>query len=189
MNNQIKSLLNNNKCKYEIIKRNLNEDHLKEGIGTYIYTKPTQKKNPNIFVNKPKYSKIKYASRAYYITQRVLYPDKDIFKGRPCTKRILSVEKNIQKSNDGIFKSFIDKTPFQYPAKTKKNINRSYDNARKEHDIFLRDKNDDSKTFRIFGVERKKINKNPNYESEVPKFKFYRKLFCEKAKNMKNIYL
>ena len=161
MNAQIKSLLRK-KSSYEINKRNLNEDHLKEGIGTYIYTKPTQKKNPNIFVNKPKYSKIKYASRAYYITQRVLYPDKDIFKGRPCTKRILSVEKN---------------------------INRSYDNARKEHDIFLRDKNDDSKTFRIFGVERKKINKNPNYESDVPKFKFYRKLFCEKAKNMKNIYL
>ena len=49
MNNQIKSLLNNNKCKYEIIKRNLNEDHLKEGIGTYIYTKPTQKKKSEYF--------------------------------------------------------------------------------------------------------------------------------------------
>ena len=97
--------------------------------------------------------------------------------------------KKYKKSNDGIFKSFIDKTPFQYPAKIKKNINRSYDNARKEHDIFLRDKNDDSKTFRIFGEERKKINKNPNYESEVPKFKFYRKLFWKSQKYEKYLFI
>ena len=82
------------KSRYEIIKRNLNEDHLKEGIGSYIYTKPPKKINPDIFVNKKNYSKIKYESNAYYITQRVLYPDKDIMKPKPCTKRILSVEKN-----------------------------------------------------------------------------------------------
>ena len=70
------------KSRYEIIKRNLNEDHLKEGIGSYIYTKPPKKINPDIFVNKKNYSKIKYESNAYYITQRVLYPDKAKYQGK-----------------------------------------------------------------------------------------------------------
>ena len=55
---QIKDLLNN-KSRYEIIKRNLKEDHLKEGIGSYIYTKNIKKLNQYIFINKKKYTKIK----------------------------------------------------------------------------------------------------------------------------------
>ena len=179
----------NKESGYGIIKRNLNEDHLKEGIGSYIYTKPVKKINPNIFVNKAKYSKIKYESHAYYITQRVLYPDKDIIKSRPNTKKILSVEKNSKNHKEGIFKQFIDKTPNIFPNKIGKNVNRSYDNMKKGHDIFLRDKNEDCKTERIFGVERKRIDKNHNYESDLPKYKFCRKLFYDKAKNANIIYI
>ena len=188
MNDQIKSLLKK-ESNLDIIKRNLNEDHLKEGIGSYIYTKPVKKINPNIFVNKGKYSKIKYESHAYYITQRVLYPDKDIIKSRPNAKKILSVEKNYKNYKGGIFKSLIDKTPNSFPNKSGKNVNRSYDNMKKGHDIFLRNKNEDCKTERIFGVERKRINKNHNYESDLPKYKFCRKLFFDKAKNVNNIYV
>ena len=188
MNEQIKLLLNK-KSQYEIIRRNLKEDHLKEGIGTYIYTKPSKKINPNIFVNKNKYSKIKYESKAYYITQRVIYPDKDILKAKPCTKRILSAEKNSKYDiNKGIFSSFIHKTPFQFPTKIKKYVNKSFDNNRKEHDIFLRDKNVDCNIERIFGVERKRMNKNNNYESDFPKFNFHKRFFLDKAENAKNIY-
>ena len=188
MNSKIKSLLHK-ESSYEIIKRNLNEDHLKEGIGTYIYTKPYKKKNPNIFVNKGKFNKIKYESKAYYITQRVLYPDKDIIKSRPITKRILSTEKKEKNDNDGIFKSFIDKTPYTFPVKKRYNVYRSYENLKRGHDIFLRNKNEECKTERIFGVERKKINKNHNLESDIPKYKFCRKFFFEKAKNASNIYI
>ena len=185
---QIKDLLNN-KSRYEIIKRNLKEDHLKEGIGSYIYTKTIKKINPYIFINKKKYTKIKYESSAYYITQRVLYPDKDIIKQKPCAKRILSAEKNKKSVNNGIFKSFIDKTPFSFPVKIRKNINRSFDNSWKDNDIFLNNNNDLIKTERIFGVERKRIYKNHNYESDFPKYKFQKKLFFEKALNVNKIYI
>lgn len=185
---QIKDLLNN-KSHYEIIKRNLKEDHLKEGIGSYIYTKPIKKINPNIFVNNKKYSKIKYESSAYYITQRVLYPDKDIMKHKPCAKRILSAEKNKKSAINGIFKSFIDKTPFSFPVKIRKNINSSFDNSQRNNDIFLRNNNGQIETERIFGVERKRIDKNHNYESDLPKHKFQKKLFFEKALNVNKIYI
>ena len=186
---QIKSLIKKESI-YEADKRNLNEDHLKEGIGSYIYTKAPKKINPNIFVNKKKYSKIKYSSNAYYITQRVLYPEKDILKTKPCTKRILSTEKKIKYDDkNGIFKSFIYKTPCRFPVKNMKNLNSSYDYAKKEHDIFLRNKFEESENGRIFGVERKRINKNHNDESAIPKYKFNRRFFFEKAKNMDNIYL
>ncbi len=177
------------KSLYEIIKRNLNEDHLKEGIGSYIYTKPPKKINPDIFVNKKNYSKIKYESNAYYITQRVLYPDKDIMKPKPCTKRILSVEKNSKHLKSGIFKSFIDKTPSIFYIQRRNNLNRSYDNLKKGHDIFLRNKCEDKNAQRIFGVERKRVDKPHNYESESSKFKFCRRFFHEKAINAKKIYL
>ena len=83
----------------------------------------------------------------------------------------------------------MSKTPFSFPVKRNKNINRSFDNLKREHDIFLRNKNEDCKVQRIFGVERKRINKNRNYESEIPKFKFSRKLFYGKYKNVKDIYV
>jgi len=98
----------------------------------------------------------------------------------------LSVEKNSKNHKEGIFKQFIDKTPNIIPNKIGKNVNRSYDNMKKGHDIFLRDKNEDCKTERIFGVERKRIDKNHNYESDLPKYKFCRKLFYDKAKNANN---
>ena len=188
VNTQIKELLNK-KSHYEINKRNLNEDHLKEGIGSYIYTKPPKKINPDIFINKKKYSKIKYESNAYYITQRVLYPDKDILKPKPCTKRILSVEKNSKHYKDGLFKSLIDKTPTTFQIQKRNDLNRSYDNIKRGHDIFLRNKFEDKNAQRIFGVERKRIDKHHNYESDCPKFKFFKRFFFEKAVNNKQIYL
>ena len=188
MNEPIRTL-SNNQASSRNIKRNLNIDHLKEGIGTYIYTNPNKKINPNIFLNKGKFNKTKYKSKAYYITQRVLYPDKDIIKSRPIRRRILSAEKNSKNINDGIFQSFMSKTPYSFPVKRSKNINRSFDNLKREHDIFLRNKNEDCKVQRIFGVERKRINKNHNYESEIPKFKFSRKLFFGKNKNVTDIYV
>ena len=188
MNDQIKSLLRK-KSSYEINKRNLNEDHLKEGIGSYIYTKPARKINPSRFVNKSKFTKIQYESTSYFITQRVIYPDKDIIKSRPISKKILSTEKNSKNYKLGIFKSFIDKTPNLCPAKFMRNKNRSYDNLKRGHDIFLRNNKTVCKTESIFGVERKRRNKIHNYESDAPKFKFYRKFFFEKAKNVNNIFL
>ena len=162
---------------------------MKEGIGSYIYTKLPKRINPDIFVNK-KYSKIKYESKAYYITQRVLYPDKDIIKIKRSAKRMMSAEKKLEYDNKkGIFKSFIDKTPINFPNKKRKNINRSFDNIPKENDIFLRNKNIENSVERIFGVERKKISKNHNYESDIPRFKFSRRLFLDKSINAKNIFL
>ena len=177
------------KSSYEINKRNLNEDHLKDGIGSYIYTKPARKINPSRFVNKSKYTKIQYESTSYFITQRVIHPDKDIIKSRPISKKILSAEKNSKNYKSGIFKSFIDKTPNIRPDKFLKNKNRSYENLKRGHDIFLRNNQVVCKTDSIFGVERKKRNKIYNYESEAPKLKFYKKFFFEKAKNVNNFFL
>ena len=140
-------------------------------------------------MNKKKYSKIKYESNAYYITQRVLYPDKDIMKSKPSTKRILSVEKNTKHLKGGIFKSFIDKTPSTFHIQKRNNFNRSYDNAKREHDIFLRNKCEDKNVQRLFGVERKRVDKPHNYESESGKVKFCRRFYLEKAINAKKIYL
>ena len=183
MNEQIKNILlkGKNKDRYEIIKRKANEDHLKEGIGSYIFSKPVKKVDPNKFVNKSKYSKIRYESRSYYISQRVLYPDKDIQKQRISRKKVYSMEKNSKDIKD-VFKSFITKTPSNYPVKSRNYCNRSYDNSKKEHDIFLLKNINEGKTERIFGVERKKIVKNHNYESDLPRLKFSKKLFYDKGK-------
>jgi len=119
----------------------------------------------------------------------VLFPDKDIIKQKPCAKRILSAEKNKKYAINGIFKSFIDKTPFSFPIKIRKNINSSFDNSQRKSDIFLINNNRHMETERIFGVERKRINKNHNYESDLPKFKFQKKLFFDKAQNVNKIYI
>ena len=96
-------------------------------------------------------------------------------KPKPCTKRILSVEKNSKHLKSGIFKSFIDKTPSIFYIQRRNNLNRSYDNLKKGHDIFLRNKCEDKNAQRIFGVERKRVDKPHNYESESSKFKFCRR--------------
>ena len=170
------------KIKYHIYRNNAVVDHLKEGIGSFIYQKKYKKINPADFVNKSAYHKIKYENKDYNVTQRVIIPEKNIIKEKPNKKRFFSLEKNIRYTSKGNYQSLIDRTPIIFPIKGRKKLNRSYQNTiyRPDHDIFLRKNFIENKNIRIFGVERKIITRNHNAESELPKFKFARKHFFTK---------
>ena len=163
---------------YSLIRDRVKKDHLKEGIGTYIYRKPFKKINPADFVNKSVYNKIQFENKNYNITKRVIYPEKNMTKEKPNKKRFFSQEKNLRNTSDGTYRSLINRTPIVFPVKGRKIINKSLES----HDIFLRDLNNikEDKAVRLFGVERKNITKNHNAESELPEYKFQRKRFFKK---------
>ena len=159
----------------QLIEYDAQKDHLKDGIGTYIYKNQSKKINPSKFVNKKNdYNKIRYENKDYNVTQRVIIPDKNYTKIKPNKKKFFSQEKNLRYTSDGSYQSLIDRTPISFPIKGRKKINNSFEC---DHDLFLRKNIQDDNGVRIFGVERKNIRKNHNYESELPKFKFGRKHF------------
>ena len=160
---------------------NARNDHLKDGIGNYIYTKQFKYINPLKFVNKSDYNKIKYENNDYNISQRVLIPDKNTLIAKPKNKKFFSMEKNLRHTTDGTYQSLINRTPANLPIKGRKKINLSFDdNSRQDHDLFLRGKVKERNKGRLFGVERKLITKNRNAESTIPEYKFGRKPFLEK---------
>ena len=166
---------------YIRIRNDAQKDHLKEGIGTYIYNKKFKKINPADFINKNDYNKIQYENKNFNVTQRVLNPDKNNIKEKPNKKRFFSLEKNLRHTSDGTYQSLIDRTPVILPIKGRKRSNQSFDSGNKpDHDLFLRQKIKENKGERLFGVERKIITKNHNFESEPEKYKFGRKHFFYK---------
>ena len=163
------------------IRNDAQKDHLKEGIGTFIYNKKFKKINPADFINKSDYNKIQYENKNYNVTQRVLNPNKNNIKEKPNKKKFFSIEKNLRYTSDGTYQSLIDRTPVILSIKGRKRLNQSFDSGNKpDNDLFLRQKINENKGIRLFGVERKKISKNHNFESEPEKYKFGRKHFFHK---------
>ena len=156
-------------------------DHLKDGIGNFIYTKEFKYINPLKFVNKSDYNKIKYENNDYKISQRVLIPDKNTLKTKPNRKKFFSIENNLRHTSDGTYQSLIDRTPVYTPIKGRKKVNLSFDNNNEQnHDLFLREKNKKRNEGRLFGVERKNIIKNHNTESTIPEYKVGKRHFFHK---------
>jgi hypothetical protein len=163
---------------YEYDARN---DHLKDGIGNFIYKKQFKYINPLKFVNKSDYNKIKYKNNDYNISQRVIIPDKNTLQSKPNRKKFFSMEKNLRHTSDGSYQSLIDRTPVYIPIKGKKKVNLSFDNSNgQNHDIFLIEKIKKRNEGRLFGVERKNIIKNHNTESTIPEYKVGKRHFFNK---------
>ena len=120
--------------------------------------KNLKKINPNDFINKSAYHKIKYENKDFNVTQRVLNPEKNMIQEKQNKKRFFSQEKNMRYTSKGNYQSLIDRTPIILPIKGRKKWNKSLENGyRHDDDIFLRKKNIRNIDIRLFGVERKNI--------------------------------
>ena len=91
---RLNSTKGNHTIRNQLIEYDAQKDHLKEGIGTYIYKNQSKKINPSKFVNKKNdYNKIRYENKDYNVTQRVIIPDKNYTKIKPNKKNFLVKKK------------------------------------------------------------------------------------------------
>lgn len=117
-------------------------------------------------------NKIRYKNNNFAVTERVLIPEKNKTQMKTTRKKFYrSQEKNLRHETDGSLISLFNKTPDKFIITTgRKKINNSFDNnlfkllQHDERNYTLADGNEAS--VRIFGVERKRITRNHNEETE-----------------------
>lgn len=117
-------------------------------------------------------NKIRYKNCNFAVTERVLIPEKNKTKIKTDKKRFYrSQDKYFRHETNGSLISLFNKTPDKFIVTTgKKKLNKSFDNnlfkllQHDERNYTFADGNEAS--VRIFGVERKKITRNHNEETE-----------------------
>lgn len=159
-----KNLSNGNDLKP--ISRMRKSDNLEGGIGRFLNKK---KVDLNRTTDDNYARKIKLNNNAYRKTQRVIYPNhnNEIYKSTK-KKTFEQYAELLRHRTDGTYKSLIDKTPNEsFPLNQgKKKLNSSMEYSFQPTNMFSEKFLCDPNYTRIFGVDRKKIIKKPNSESQ-----------------------